>query len=291
MIKRLSSKTCLKKCDNCGKEAIINYYIAMKTRKNSPIYQQLHKDLCCSCTSYYQYRYLGKKSRISEYNKAQRGKTLEERLGNEKAFKCKQKLSEKFSGEKNPMYGDYEHTKGWRRINIEHKGKTDIDFFGKKRAIEISKKRSKAVSGKNNPMYGKPSPKGSGNGWSGWYKGFYFRSILELSFLFDHENVISAENIKISYIDYFGCNRTYHPDYRYNEIIYEMKPKRLIQSPLNKLKFAAAQQYCKQNNLKFVILTEFDITVDYKRIKEKYLAGEIKFLEKYDKKMKELLNQ
>ena len=38
MIKRFSSKTCLKKCDNCGKEAIINYYNAMKNREKSPIY-------------------------------------------------------------------------------------------------------------------------------------------------------------------------------------------------------------------------------------------------------------
>ena len=38
MIKRLNYKTCLKKCDNCGKEVIINYYIAIKNREISPIY-------------------------------------------------------------------------------------------------------------------------------------------------------------------------------------------------------------------------------------------------------------
>jgi hypothetical protein len=35
-------------------------------------------------------------------------------------------------------------------------------------------------------MYGKPSPQGSGNGWSGWYKGKYFRSIMELSFIVEY---------------------------------------------------------------------------------------------------------
>jgi len=43
-------------------------------------------------------------------------------------------------------------------------------------------------------MYGKPAPIGSGNGWSGWYKGWYFRSLLELSFMI---NVI--ERFKMSW--------------------------------------------------------------------------------------------
>ena len=32
-------------------------------------------------------------------------------------------------------------------------------------------------------MYGRFSPRGSGNGWSGWYKEWYFRSLLELSYM------------------------------------------------------------------------------------------------------------
>ncbi|MBR4316812.1 MAG: hypothetical protein IKP65_07630 [Alphaproteobacteria bacterium] len=43
--------------------------------------------------------------------------------------------------------------------------------------IELKKKYSEKSKGKNNPMYGKPAPKGSGNGVSGWYKGWFFRSL------------------------------------------------------------------------------------------------------------------
>jgi hypothetical protein len=46
--------------------------------------------------------------------------------------------------------------------------------YGKEEAdkkYEIYRQKiSEKNSGSNNPMYGKPSPQGSGNGWSGWYK-------------------------------------------------------------------------------------------------------------------------
>jgi hypothetical protein len=47
----------------------------------------------------------------------------------------------------------------------------------------MKKKMSDSISGEKNFWFGKPSPVGSGNGWSGWYKGWYFRSLLELSFM------------------------------------------------------------------------------------------------------------
>ena len=56
-------------------------------------------------------------------------------------------------------------------------------------------------------MFGRPTPQGSGNGWKGWYKGWFFRSLKELSYVV---NVLepngdiweSAENIKIPYVNY-----------------------------------------------------------------------------------------
>ena len=76
------------------------------------------------------------------------------------------------SGEKNGMYG--------KHIPSEKKGKTFIELYGEERAALLKDKISKNSSGKNNPMYGKPSPPGSGNGWSGYYNNYYFRSLLEL---------------------------------------------------------------------------------------------------------------
>ena len=42
---------------------------------------------------------------------------------------------------------------------------------------------SASMSGEQNPMFGKQTPTGAGNGWSGWYKDWYFRSLGELSYV------------------------------------------------------------------------------------------------------------
>ena len=78
------------------------------------------------------------------------------------------KMSKITSGKNNGMYGrnDYE-------VWIEKYGKDEAD----KRLDALKQKLSVAFSGVNNPMYGKPTPQGAGNGWSGWYNGWYFRSL------------------------------------------------------------------------------------------------------------------
>ncbi len=47
----------------------------------------------------------------------------------------------------------------------------------------LKEKHRQNAIGEGNNMYGRPSPQGSGNGWSGWYKERYFRSLRELMFL------------------------------------------------------------------------------------------------------------
>lgn len=55
----------------------------------------------------------------------------------------------------NPMYGDFEHTKGFRAENNRRKGKTLEEIWGKDKAKEIRLKTSKSTSGKNNGCYSK----------------------------------------------------------------------------------------------------------------------------------------
>jgi hypothetical protein len=61
--------------------------------------------------------------------------------------------------------------------------KTYEELYGKEKANKMKNNLSILNSGSKNKMYGKPSPQGSGNGWSGWYKGWYFRSLIELSYM------------------------------------------------------------------------------------------------------------
>lgn len=192
--------------------------------------------------------------------------------------------SEQCKGEKNPIYGtsNYEI---W------------LKKFGKEKADELKEqcrdKKSKASSGSNNPMYGKPSPQGSGNGWSGWYKGWFFRSLRELSYVI---NVIEAnglewssaekKELRISYVDFAGHLRTYSADFLVaGKKLIEVKPVKLFSSPTVRIKQEAAIDFCIQNGLTYEIvdspmLSDAEIT-------KLYVDGTIQFTERYEKKFLE----
>lgn len=208
-------------------------------------------------------------------------KIIENRdLSNCKTDAFKDKMSKISSGKNNPMYG-----KTYYDVWVEKYGKEEAD---KKMEI-LSKKKSLQTSGKNNPMYGKPSPQGSGNGWSGWYKGWYFRSLKELSYMV---NVVekkgirwkSAEKgIKIRYKDYKGSERTYRPDFILeSKILIEIKPKKLMDAPNNIRKKIAAIEFCKNHNMQYRMV---DVKLlDEKQLRHLYESKSIKFLKKYEEK-------
>lgn len=159
-------------------------------------------------------------------------------------------------GSNNGMYG-----KSVYDIWLQKYGKEEAD----KRKQLMNEKQSNSMLGEKNPMFGKPSPIGSGNGWSGHYKNYYFRSLIELSYL-KHllDNNIKFENgeLKKYHIPYIinNVNKNYLPDFYLidtKEII-EIKPKKLIQSYENKLKFTAAKERLGD---KFKILTEDEINI------------------------------
>jgi len=186
--------------------------------------------------------------------------------------------------------GDKCHFTG--KPQIEHLMEIWTKKYGKeeadKKLIELKKLQSFNSTGEKNGMYGKPSPQGSGNGWSGWYKDWYFRSLHELSYVIlviERFNIewSSAENIKIKYIDFKNQERNYFPDFLLNnKYIIEIKPKRLFNSISVIDKKNAAIEYCKNNNLIYKLISPQILTIS--QIKEKYLCGDIKFIDKYDKK-------
>lgn len=159
------------------------------------------------------------------------------------------------------------------------------------RQTELSIKRSKQCSGSGNPMFGKPSPNGSGNGWSGWYKGWFFRSLRELSYMI---NVIEAEQlewntangIKIQYKDWEGKTRNYFPDFIINdEVMIEIKPAKLHKTPKVLAKMRAAEEYCKTTGMIYKLVDPVILSSD--EIRKLYLDGYIKFLPRYEEKFKE----
>lgn len=147
----------------------------------------------------------------------------------------------------------------------------------------------KNSSGKNNPMYGKPTPKGAGNGWKGWYKGIYFRSLRELCFMIDCDEkgikYESAERKKFEIKYKFnGADRTYKPDFLVGNKLIEIKPIRLHKTPNIIAKKEAAEQFCKRNGLIYELI---DQEIDKNKILEQMEIGKVKFEDRYRDKFLE----
>jgi hypothetical protein len=181
-------------------------------------------------------------------------------------------------------------------------GKPNYDGWVYKFGKEVADEKLKSVkaklsilnSGSGNPMFGKPSPKGSGNGWSGWYKGWYFRSLRELTYMIkiiERFNLkwVSGESkkYKISYQDFKGSDRNYFPDFIINgKYIVECKPKKLWTSDNVIRKKNAAIEYCLRNDLIYKMVDIGKISdEEIKTLKEN---GFIIFLPRYEKKYKEM---
>jgi hypothetical protein len=197
-----------------------------------------------------------------------KGKTFEKLYGKEKAIEIKSKISKGSKGEKN-------------------------GFYGKKHSIETIKKMSDIkigkMAGEKNPMYGKPSPPGSGNGWSGWYKNWFFRSLKELSYMINvierfKFDWISGESRKyvIQYVDHGGVNRNYFPDFIVNDkYLVEVKPRKLFNSEKISAKRDAAIEWCRPRGLKYKLIDP--IRIEDSKVKELYDSGKIKFTDRYEK--------
>ena len=197
----------------------------------------------------------------------------EKKIRNKKKGNC---------GNKNPMYG-----KSVYDVWVEKYGKEEAD----RRNKEMQRKKSEKNKGKNNPMYGKPAPKGSGNGISGWYKEWYFRSFRELSYMVNviekegHEwrSLDNTPDFRIKYLDKDGHERSYCPDFLIdNKIIVEIKPKKLQGLDSVVRKQNAAIMYCKTRNLVHII-TDVEI-LDFSIIEKMVNDGVVRLTDKSLKK-------
>jgi hypothetical protein len=230
------------------------------------------------------------------------------------------KLSINMRGENNPFFGK-KHTDTFKEnLSKKNKGKHFSPFteiksnqilnptcnlsmkerlilaYGETKGIDkwksfIEKQRLNNKGDKNS-MYNKCTPIGSGNGWSGWYKGWYFRSILELSYMIsiiERFNICweSAEKqfLTCKYtID--GINRTYRADFLLNsKYLIDCKPKKLQRSRENTLKRNAMEEFCKSKGLIFKYTDITRLTIS--EIERLYDNKEIKFLERYERKFEE----
>lgn len=195
-------------------------------------------------------------------------------------YRCCEGLTRKYKSEfqrpqRKPLFKD------WLEKYGEEEGNKKIEEYKNKATID--------KSGGKNGMYGKPAPQGSGNGWKGWYKGIFFRSLRELSFMYDQDlignqwNPAENKKYKIEYTDINGQIRNYFPDFIIGNIIYELKPQRLINSQSVKLKTEAALIWCKNNGYEYIITdwNIIDVDIIYNLVTKKEIVFQEKYLNKF----------
>lgn len=198
----------------------------------------------------------------------------------------KRRYSEAFSGSKNPRWG-----KSLLMIWTEK--------YGREEALRRDKHWRERMSagrrGSANPMYGKPAPHGAGNGWSGWYKGWYFRSLRELTYVIEvlEERGFewcSAERVDltISYRGGDGSTRSYRADFLVsNRTLVEIKPKELQSLDENLRKRRAAKRFCERKGYRFRV---YDIEpLRFARLRRLVRTGLVTLTARYHRKFEELV--
>lgn len=189
------------------------------------------------------------------------------------------------SGEHNPMY-----RKSVYDTWLLKYGKNVADT----KLLDYKKLLSSQRQGKNNSMFGKPPPKGSGNGWSGWYKRWYFRSLLELSYMvkvIERFNLqwksAECKELAIPYTNWEGKQRTYFADFLVeNKYLIECKPKKLHGSVSIQSKVNGAKLFCQRRGLTYKLKCIKILNKD--EIKQMVENDLIHFLPRYQEKYKKM---
>lgn len=303
---------CTTLCDSCLKKGKQTFKTSECFLSKLPEFK-VKEHICNSCKSL---RVYDKHEKINGKRSDRKGQTLEQILGAQRAKTVKEQLSRHRKGIKiGPR------PEGWIH---PQKGKTYEEIFGEEEAKRLKKLRSEKNPGilrrgqtweesygieksqrikekrKNNSNIGMhlkdETPRlTSGNGYSGHYKGHSFRSFLELSFMvnFLEKNnlpIISAEYIKIPFVDPNNRSTSYRPDFIVDNIIYELKPKYFVNDPLNICKANAAQKWAAENHFVYKIITEKDFRQLTKgQLKEMYLKHAFSVLAKYKQRIHHLL--
>lgn len=261
-----------------GSEIISELVVNGKTKGTGKVKMSQYVDVqCSSCLCIKRVKYSGHvsnrlkhsdrpylcrecfaKQAITEYNRSNKGKSLCDRLGLDKANVTKAKISQTSK--------DRDSVKSLRKFY----GMTWNEKFGREKADkmrEVASKNCKFVPkfGPDNRQFGKPAHKLAGKGTKGYYRGIYFRSLLEASFIRHlQNNNIQFENgelrkYAILYV-FEGRQRNYFSDFVTADAVYEIKPKSLLKTAINCVKFEAARIWCMNNNKKYIIKCEDDFS-------------------------------
>ena len=176
-------------------------------------------------------------------------------------------ISKTNSGENNPMFGRRDQMHGLQKFVSGTLGKTVEEIHGEEKGRAIRALKSVQTRGELNPAFGKVYARG-GRSVKGHYKSFFFRSLLEYSFMkhlerrgFDLARDVRYERFRVPYI-FEEHKRTYTVDFHVvpEKIVYEVKPCYIAAKPPTEqlAKWEAARIWLADQGLEFRVVTEDD---------------------------------
>jgi len=233
-------------CENCGKKLILSESDRKEKYCSQECYKEHQKDRLAE-----QCRRIGKEcaEKISKTKKEkfESGELVHPWIGKNHTQKTKNKISKA----RNKYYET--HDGYWKGKKLSEESKEKMSETRTRKWINGEYDHIKKSWAK-----GKHYSKKSG-------RKMVYRSSWELAYmkyLDQNDNVISydSECLRIPYYDINKHIRHYIPDfvvqYKTGKYIEEIKPQCFRETVTNKNKYKSARQYCKENNIKFRVLTE-----------------------------------
>lgn len=274
--KQCSAAPSSRNCPACGR-------IVHHSNRQNCLKAERQKQICAKCEAARRqeaYRgegnpFFGRKHTTAVKDKI---KQMDRSFTQTEVFRQRRRETSKH-GPENPMYGTSVYELWVAKFGVEE---------ADERLRESKKKWSASSSGEKNPMFGRPTPQGSGNGWKGWYKGWFFRSLRELSYMVNviernqHDwQTAETKQLSIPYVDPMGRSRTYRADFLLdNKLLVEVKPTKLKSSRTVRAKEDAAVEFCRERGWDYEVVDPPKLTDA--EIKVLHDQGVLKFMDRYE---------
>lgn len=175
-----------------------------------------------------------------------------------------------------------------KKQSLAKKGRTWAEIYGDDRSIQMKRAMSGRMKGNNFNRLGL----GQGGGYTGRYKSWYFRSLLELTFIIEaEESGLEIYNSENTFAIKMDNGRIYKPDFYspdfFGPTLIEVKPAKRICDEDVKYKSSQAARFCKENGIQFTI--GFDRMLPNYRLREIYESGELVLSDKIKKRLEKRL--
>ena len=132
--------------------------------------------------------------------------------------------------------------------------------------------------------------------FKGWYKGWFFRSLKELSYalLCQKNGVVwrgaETEEFAVFYTDLYGKRHKHYPDFFVdNHIVVEVKPTKHQKGKLVQLKAKAMREFCETKGYTYMMVSPRKVTIN--ELEELIATKQVAIIEEQQNEIQRYIKQ